>query len=83
MDNEAEVEPVREKTNGEVKQMLSEYRAIADMDDAEYTTYQRQLREQKDDVGAGRDDDDLELGKSSSSSASCVNRIESWLVDAD
>jgi len=38
MDNEAEVKPVREKTNGEVKQMLSEYRAIADMEDAEYTT---------------------------------------------
>ena len=42
-----EVEPVRELTDGEVKQMLSEYRAIADMDDAECTPWQRQLRVNK------------------------------------
>jgi hypothetical protein len=38
---------------------------------------------EKDDIGAWRDGDDLELGKSSISSASCGIRIESWLVDAD
>jgi hypothetical protein len=41
------VEPVRELTEHEVKQMLSEYRAIADLDDAECTPWQRQLRVNK------------------------------------
>lgn len=47
VEDEIEVEPVRELTELEVKQMLSEYRAIADLDDAECTPWQRQLRVNK------------------------------------
>jgi len=54
MDNKAKVKPVSELTNSEDNQMFSKYRTIADMDDVEYTTKQKQLRVKKMMLGQGK-----------------------------